>query len=235
MLLYTSFMTPGAGPDRAVGVGKPVKLPRVLLASRSERRRQLLQEKGIDYLAEHPGIEDSTLIPGGVDPDWWVISLAYLKARAGLDVFQGISRAGDVVLGADTACVRDGRMLGTPRDGAEAAAIIRALSKGRHDVLTGVALIDIATGTRTLFMDRASVWLGELSDEEISAYVATGQWQGKAGAYNLCERSEAGWPIEYVGDPSTITGLPMKLLIKALERMVHAGAGKSGVAGGVGA
>lgn len=206
----------------------------MLLASRSERRRQLLREHEVEHLAEHPGVEDSTLIPGGVDAEWWVVSLAYLKARAGLDLFQPVSKHGDVIVGADTACVRDGRMLGTPRDAAEATEIIRTLAKGRHDVVTGVALIDVGTGERSLFFDRASVWIGELSESQVGEYVASGRWQGKAGAYNLLERIDAGWPIEYSGESSTITGLPIKMLIKKLEQIAGNRAARlDGVPGGV--
>jgi predicted house-cleaning NTP pyrophosphatase (Maf/HAM1 superfamily) len=61
--------------------------------------------------------------------------------------------------------------------------------------------------------------MGDVSDGVIDAYVASGAWQGKAGGYNLNERLEAGWPLEFFGDPSTIMGLPMRAILAALRRL----------------
>lgn len=199
---------------------------RLLLASRSPRRRQLLSEHGFEHEARHPGIEDSTLERGEVTPEEWVAALAYLKAAAGLEAFG--ESAGDgrsIVLGADTACVKDGRLIGTPHDAEEARRILRDLSGGEHDVLTGVALIDPQTGDRSIFVDSARVWVGHLDDAGIDEYIRSQEWVGKAGAYNLAERLIAGWPIQYVGDPSTIMGLPMQSLKRALELMAVSTAG----------
>jgi septum formation protein len=196
--------------------------PRLLLASRSPRRRQLLSEHGFDHEARHPGVEDSSLERGQVTPEEWVVALAYLKAAAGVEAFGCDSVQGPcILLGADTACVKDGRLIGTPRDAADAERILRDLSNGEHDVLTGVALIDPATDERFLFVDSARVWVGELDDAAIDEYIRSKEWVGKAGAYNLVERLMAGWPIQYVGDPSTIMGLPMLSLKRALERMTE--------------
>jgi len=71
---------------------------------------------------------------------------------------------------------------------------------------------------RWLVADRAVVRVGPISDEQIEAYVASGEWRGKAGAYNLSERIEAGWPIECLGDPTTVMGLPMRRLPEWLKR-----------------
>lgn len=153
-------------------------------------------------------------------PPQWVAALAYLKAAAGL-AHLGPSTTGEpapIVLGADTACVHDGRLVGTPRDAEEARAMIRELRGGRHDVVTGVAIIEPGTGRRLLFADTASVEVGDLSDAQIDEYIASGGWQGKAGAYNLSERLAAGWPIRYEGDPATVMGLPIRRLMRLLDR-----------------
>jgi septum formation protein len=184
------------------------------LASRSPRRRQLLDEAALDHAAEHPGFDDSDLSPGKVTASQWVGALAYLKAAAGA----AHAAAGSTVLGADTAIIKDGSLIGTPRDHAEAFRILRTLSDGTHDVVTGVALLDPATGRRAIFVDRASVTVGHLSDCMISAYLATGAWQGKAGGYNLRERLVDGWPLQFSGDPTTVMGLPMKALSPQLEQ-----------------
>lgn len=191
--------------------------PRVHLASRSPRRSLLLREARIEHDAAHPGIDDGGLRPGRVSPEQWVAALAYLKARSALD--GGATRA-PIVLGADTMVVSDRGIMGQPVDEADATRMIAALRDAEHDVVTGVALVDAATGRRTLFSDRTRVRVGGISDAQIAEYVASGKWRGKAGAYNLAERVEAGWPITVEGDPGTVMGLPVKVLGERLARFV---------------
>ncbi len=85
-----------------------------------------------------------------------------------------------------------------------------------HEVVSGLALLCPKSGRRLLASDTARVWVGALSAPQIDDYVASGMWQGKAGAYNLTERIAAGWPIRYEGDPATIMGLPMTVLADRL-------------------
>lgn len=174
----------------------------------------------MQFEARHPGFDDSDLKPGRVTPAQWVAALAYLKAAAGRDQIRARQAAvGEtLILGADTACVKGDRLIGTPRDAAEAREMIRALRDSRHDVVTGVALIEPATGRRVLFADSARVEVGPIPDSEIEAYLDSGDWAGKAGAYNLSERIAAGWPIRYNGDPATIMGLPIRRLLPLLDR-----------------
>lgn len=186
----------------------------VLLASRSPRRRELLREVGIDHDVATPEFEDGVLRPGRTTPEGWVMSVAFLKAWS----MRGKAQAGQVVLGADTACVLDGRLIGTPRDADEAVAMLRAFAGRDHDVVTGVALLDAATGRRRLFAERATVRFGTVRDSAVQDYAATGLWAGKAGAYNLSERLAAGWPISYQGEASTIMGLPVRRVAAELAR-----------------
>jgi septum formation protein len=129
-----------------------------------------------------------------------------------------------MVLGADTVVWKESarEVLGQPRDAPDAERILRLLESGEHEVITGVALIDAGTGQRDIFVDRARVRVGALGEERIREYLAGGQWAGKAGAYNLRERLEAGWPIEYSGDPGTIMGLPMEKLVSRLRDFADA-------------
>ena len=94
----------------------------------------------------------------------------------------------------------------------DARRMLLTMRDADHEVYTGVALLDARTGMRDLYVDRAIVHVGHISDEAIEEYVASGQWRGKAGAYNLAERLSAGWPITFEGDPGTIMGLPMRTL-----------------------
>lgn len=209
--------------------------PRLFLASRSPRRRELLAEHGYEFGFDHPGIEDSELHPGRVSAAQWVASLAHLKAQAGLEIVEqktGAERGSgpDFVLGADTACLKNGELIGTPRDASEAERIIRSLMGGEHEVFTGVALVARHGRRRWVFADRARVRMGRLTDEQVREYIASGQWQGKAGAYNLRERIEAGWPLTFEGDATTVMGLPMKALEREL-RKIWAEPGDAGVKG----
>jgi nucleoside triphosphate pyrophosphatase len=203
------------------------RLPRLVLASRSPRRRRLLSEHGLAHEAVQPSIDDARLHRGQASPAQWVAALAYLKAAAGADALGRSVREPVLVIGADTMCVRDDRLLGQPADAADAEAMLRSLENGAHEVLTGVALLRVepdGSRSREVLVDRAWVRVGNIGPERIREYVASVEWQGKAGAYNLFERIDAGWPIEYSGDPTTVMGLPMRALVLRLERLAAAGA-----------
>jgi len=121
-----------------------------------------------------------------------------------------------VVVGADTVCVHEGKIIGQPEDRDHAREIIKEMRSGTHEVLTGVALLDPFSDRRELFVDRSVVTVGDIADDEIEAYLDSGLWKGKAGAYNITERLAAGWPIEFSGDESSIVGLP---LARVMERL----------------
>lgn len=208
------------------------RAPFLLLASKSPRRRLLLRESGIEHELLEPGIDDSELEPGGVDAASWVASLAYMKATAAarnIDRADLAKHAGRsvLVLGADTVvCKRDGSgpgtILGQPADAHDAERFIKLLENGEHEVLTGVALVEPnhAPGLRRcIFVDSATVRVGTIGDDRIRDYLDSGDWQGKAGAYNLMERINDGWPITYVGDPTTVMGLPMQRLSGVLSQL----------------
>lgn len=209
----------------------PVDAPILHLASRSPRRRRLLSEHGIPHGSIVPDVDDSQLAPGRIGPEGWVAALAYFKAAAARPLLaaqrEGAGKGGGrqgIILGADTVVLKDGRIIGQPRDAEEALDIIRLLENGQHEVLTGVALVDPVTGRRELFVDRARVRVGAIGGERIGEYIASGGWRGKAGGYNLAERIQEGWPIEYEGDPTTIMGLPMRILPARLEAFARGSA-----------
>ena len=187
------------------------------LASRSPRRRWLLDEAGYGYQTVESGIDEAGLRPGGVPVEHWTSALAYLKATGGVRAVHMQGASSGLVLAADTVVVFDGEMIGQPQDAAHARRILHLLRDAPHDVVTGVALIDVRTGIRTFFHDIATVHVGSIDDDEIEAYLVSENWRGKAGAYNLAEQIDAGWPITYEGDPGTIMGLPMERLSKHLE------------------
>lgn len=126
-----------------------------------------------------------------------------------------------IIIGADTICIdADGELVGQPSDEAEAGAMIRRFAGAQHAVVTGVAILRESQPVwPQVLADTALVDVGELSGSEIDAYVASGDWHGKAGGYNLSERQAAGWPITVTGDPTTVIGLPMRKLTDALAAL----------------
>jgi septum formation protein len=202
----------------------------IWLASGSPRRRQMLADAGLDVRVHPPDIDDGALRPGKVFPAQWVMALAYLKARRVGDQLRGRtdrfamwfgngmkSDQRGLVLGADTVCVAHGEILGQARSAADARRMLHLLRNDTHVTITGVCLIDLASGSRTMFVDQTRVHIGRINDRQIEDYLASGEWKGKAGAYNLSERQAAGWSIEVEGDPGTVMGLPMRRLLRLLN------------------
>ncbi len=177
----------------------------------------MLLRHEIEHVVVPPGFDDGVLRPGQVTPGRWVAALAYLKASSPTAMREADARQWRV-LGADTVCVLDDRIIGQPADATAARETIEAFENREHDVLTGAALVSPGNRARVIFTDRAVVRVGAIGAARISEYVASGLWRGKAGAYNLSERLAAGWPIEVDGDPDTVMGLPMRRLLSMLSR-----------------
>ncbi len=224
--------------DRAVTPGKDQI--EVVLASQSPRRRDLLLRAGVVHSVAPRLVDDTHLCPGAVKPGQWATALAYLKAVGAARALgsgpvdaRGGAGLRTLVLGADTVVVKGDRLIGKAENPAEAREIIETLSDGEHEVVTGVALVEMGgkgSGSvewRRLFADTARVRVGAISPADLAAYVSGDGWRGKAGAYNLEERVQAGWPISWSGDPTTVMGLPMARLVPMLRDwgvVIHASA-----------
>jgi septum formation protein len=189
----------------------------VVLASASPRRLDLLRHIGIEPVVE-PADVDETL-DDCVDVAAAVAGLAAAKARA---IARNHPGERVLVLGADTLVVLDGEPLGKPADDAEARETLRRLSGREHQVMTGVAIIDAATGSDAGGVETTVVRFRALSDDEIDAYVATGEPLDKAGAYGIQGRA-ATFVEELVGDHSNVVGLPLALVQRLLEQFRSAG------------
>lgn len=213
----------------------PADGPLLILASRSPRRASLLTAYGYSFIVIASPFDDPASPPDD-HPDCPALAakLARRKAAAlaGDAVIQGLKKVGPqtadqplVILGADTICVDPtGRLAGTPTSRAEAESMIQGMLNADHQVITGVVLLpcDCAgqpTDDPHVFADSAMVHVGGVEQRDIDAYLATDQWQGKAGGYNLFDRQADGWPITVTGDPTTVVGLPMQQTTAALARM----------------
>jgi len=123
-----------------------------------------------------------------------------------------------LILAADTIAVGDDNLLlGKPESKEEAGEMIRSFINQTHRVVTGVCLWQPGQDQEEVFADVAEVTLGEVTDEQLDAYLATDAWQGKAGGYNLSHVRKLGWPIEVAGDETAVMGLPMQRLVGRLE------------------
>lgn len=199
----------------------PDAMPFVVLASSSPRRRSMFEQVGVRHAVLPASVDDGELGHAShVNPAEWVAALAYLKAASSAQLLiaemQSERAPNTVVIGADTVCVHNGEVLGQPGDRNEAHAMILSMSDAEHEVLTGIAIIDPITGRREIFIDRSIVRVGAIPESEIVSYLESGQWRGKAGAYNITERLAAGWPIDFDGDETSIVGIPMT---RTLERV----------------
>lgn len=172
------------------------------LASKSPRRRELLGRLGLPFDVLDLDIPEHRL-PGEAAEDY-VRRVAREKAGAGLLTVVGNPAA--VVLGADTEVVLDDEVFGKPRDGADAAAMLRRLSGRRHRVMSAVSLVSPAREVQALSVSEVS--FAELSDAEIAAYVATGEPAGKAGGYAIQGGAEL-FITCLSGSYSGVMGLPL--------------------------
>jgi septum formation protein len=176
---------------------------RLVLASGSPRRKQLLDGLRLDFEARAPDV-DETRLPEE-QPAAYVERVARAKAEA-------LVGEGLIVIGADTAVVHEGKVLGKPGHPEEARAMLRRLQGDSHDVFTGVAVgwMDGKPRLESL-VDVTHVAMLPMTEEEIAWYVGTGEPLDKAGSYAL--QGLGGMFVSKVmGSPSTVVGLPIHLL-----------------------
>jgi septum formation protein len=177
--------------------------PRLVLASGSPRRTEILERAGWPHEVIVAGI-DETLRPQE-PPATYVQRLARSKAEA---VAQRLEEG--LVLGADTTVVIEGQILGQPEDNADAKRMLRLLNGKWHEVLTGVALVRVGGESRVDY-ETTRVRFAEMSESEIDWYISTGEPFGKAGAYAI--QGKAALFIEEIqGDYFNIMGLPIRLV-----------------------
>ena len=172
------------------------------LASGSPRRRELLTQIAVPFLTQIAPIDENAL--PGESPIAYVERLALSKAQAGLAALTDTADA--VVLGADTAVVLDGRILGKPTDRADALATLSDLSGRTHEVLTAVALVSRERQVSRVVTSQ--VTFRALSQAEIEAYWASGEPQDKAGCYGI-QGLAAVFVSQLQGSYSAVVGLPL--------------------------
>ncbi|MBS0439830.1 MAG: septum formation inhibitor Maf [Proteobacteria bacterium] len=186
------------------------------LASQSPRRRELLDRLGVQFdiidvdVPEVRAADESAIE--------YVGRVAREKAATGLLTLSGI--AGAVVLGADTEVVLDGTVFGKPANAEQAREMLRRLSGRTHEVLSAVWCL--SAGREEHAFSITQVEFARLDPGQIAAYVACGEWQGKAGAYAIQGRAEA-FVVRLAGSYSGVMGLPLHETMTLLQRFdIHA-------------
>ena len=172
----------------------------IILASGSPRRQALLQQIGVHFRQQIAEIDETPLDNESAQD--YVARLVLAKARA---VWRQSADVGLPVLGADTAVVVDGRLLGKPADSAHAGTMLRLLSGRRHQVLSAVALVGDRQAVR---VNESSVWFRALSERDILSYWKTGEARDKAGAYAI-QGIGAIFIERLEGSYSGVMGLPL--------------------------
>lgn len=180
----------------------PPTHPRLILASASPRRQSLLREAGYVFVI-HPANVDEDNYPPHLSPAALADHLANAKADAVAAEYPN-----DVTLGSDTVVALGSQILGKPADAAHARQMLATLSGTTHQVITGVAVRHPAKNLTRSLTVTSTVRMRPLTDAEIEAYVAGGQWQGKAGGYGI--QDDDPFVTNMGGSLTNIVGLPME-------------------------
>jgi septum formation protein len=188
---------------------------RLILASQSPRREELLRNAGFDFEVRPSGIDEGQLRSGELPEEF-----ARRNARAKALRVAATSSPGSLVLGADTVVAINGLALGKPHGPYDATRMLRLLSGQTHQVITGICLVRAPDQIETLAHEITFVTFSELSDDEIRDYIASHEPYDKAGAYAI--QGLASKFVRYIsGCYFNVVGLPVSLLhdiLKAWQR-----------------
>lgn len=175
----------------------------VILASGSPQRKEILERIGVRFQIRVSGVEE--IVEG--DPSEVVLANALLKARE-----IAAEAPGALVIGCDTDVVLEGRVVGKPEDEGQAREYLARLSGRDHTVFSGLAVLGPEEGRVRSGVAESTVRFRQLAEDEIDRYVASGEWQGRAGGYAIQGRGSA-LVAGVDGDISNVIGLPVGLLL----------------------
>ena len=185
---------------------------KIFLASASPRRSEILKLAGLDFQVITPSCDENI---DKMPPGDYVKELSARKARAGYDMVLESGSAEDfIVIGADTIVYFDGQILGKPHDEDQAFKMLHALSGNTHEVYTGVSVV--YPDHSFSFYEKTDVRFFDVEDEELRAYIKTGEPMDKAGAYGIQGRG-CFLAEKICGDYFNVMGLPAARLLRKLK------------------
>jgi septum formation protein len=185
----------------------------LILASASQQRKKLLARAGYRFRVIPSNLTESAVTIKNVSPAHHAVRLAFAKAA---EVAGRHPKA--LVMAADTVVDFNGQIIGKPADEKDAERIIRLLFSAPHKVITAVALIRAQDGIELVETETTTVYPRRLSDEQIAAYIQSGCWQGKAGAYGIQETGDEF--VERIeGSLTNVMGFPMELVARLLSKV----------------
>lgn len=188
---------------------------KVILASKSPRRKELMDLLGIDYEIMVSEVDET--LEEGLSFEEQSKRLGYIKAKAVFD-----KTAGDrIIIGSDTLVAKDGKLFGKPKDKQDVVNMINALKNNKHQVITSIAVLIQKDDKYEEYLDCdiADVYVSDMSDEEIEEWLSTGKAYDKAGAYAI--QDEFAKFIDKIdGNYATIVGLPINKVYKILKKYI---------------
>ena len=180
--------------------------PPIALASRSPQRRAILEQLGLPFEVVEPTYEEDTPPHGD--------AVAVVRAHAQEKARSVVGEAGErPVLGVDSVVVLGGRIFGKPRDASAAERMLEALSGRTHLVVSGLCLV--TPGWEVVEHESTRVTFRELTPRDLAAYIGSGEWEGRAGAYAVQGRG-AALVRRIEGDYLNVVGLPASVLVRIL-------------------
>ncbi|MBI1374959.1 MAG: septum formation protein Maf [Phycisphaera sp.] len=190
----------------------PLQHKRMILASTSPRRIDLLREAGYSFETRNPQFDESAVKLDGLPARHTAMTLAHLKALSVAEEFDT-----GIIIAGDTLIEFAGEYMGKPKDADDARRMLTSLMGNKHDVITGLSIMDASDYHERMLADTATVRITPIDDDELDAYIESGAWEGKAGGYNVADLEDK-WQIHIKGDRTTVIGLPMAKLDEALQK-----------------
>jgi septum formation protein len=186
-------------------------MKKIILASSSPRRKELLEKAGLQFEVEPADYAEN--LDCGLEPHELVKKLSIEKAR-----IVAKNNPGAIIIAADTIGVLKGKIIGKPRDEAEARRILRRLSGKSHLVITGFTILDAEMDKAVTRTADTQVYFHKLTGSEIDAYIRTGEPMDKAGAYGIQGLGAA--LVDHIdGDYDNVVGLPVAALMESLKEL----------------
>lgn len=186
-------------------------MKKIVLASASPRRKELLEQIGLDF-----GIfvsdTDESKTDNALPVNLYTEELAMKKAAAVASSLDG----NRIIIAADTVVYYDGKIMGKPKNEEEAFKMLSSLSGNMHEVYTGICVMRTSDGFAVADFEKTEVYFNTLTDEKIRRYIASGEPFDKAGAYGI-QGKGASLVRKINGDYSNVVGLPLSKLVKILE------------------